>query len=51
LGVGRGWCGLGVATTAQLRSGNQILTARVTELEDDLAARTSLRRTIRAENR
>jgi hypothetical protein len=39
------------ATTAQLQSDNQILTARVTELEDDLAAaRTSLRRMIRAEN-
>jgi hypothetical protein len=40
------------ATAAQLRTDNQALHARVTELEDDLAAaRTSLRRMIRAENR
>jgi chromosome segregation ATPase len=39
-------------TVAQLRSDNQALQARTTELEDDLAAaRTSLRRMIRAENR
>jgi hypothetical protein len=41
-----------VATTDQLRSDNQALTTRVSELEDDLAAaRTSLRRMIRDENR
>jgi hypothetical protein len=39
------------ASAAQHRSDNQTLTARVTELEDDLAAaRTSLRRMIRANN-
>lgn len=39
------------ATAAQHRTDNHTLRARVTELEDDLAAaRTSLRRMIRAEN-
>lgn len=39
------------AAAAQHRSDNQTLTARVTNLEDDLAAaRTSLRRMIRANN-
>lgn len=39
------------AAAARHRSDNQALTARITELEDDLAAaRTSLRRMIRAEN-
>lgn len=42
-----------LATTAeQLRADNHALLARISELEDDLnAARTSLRRMIRAENR
>ncbi len=41
-----------LAETHQLRSSNDLLTATVAELEDDLAAaRTSLRRVIRAENR
>lgn len=40
------------ATAAQLRTDNQALQTRVSELEDDLAAaRTSLRRMIRSENR
>lgn len=40
------------ASVAQHLSDNQTLRARITELEDDLAAaRTSLRRMIRAENR
>lgn len=40
------------ATTTQQLADNQALQTRVTELEDDLAAaRTSLRRMIRAENR
>ena len=40
-----------LAETHQLRSSNGLLTATVAELEDDLAAaRTSLRRMIRAEN-
>lgn len=40
-----------VAAAAQHQADNQALTVRVTELEDDLAAaRTSLRRMIRAEN-
>lgn len=40
------------ASVAQHVSDNQTLRARITELEDDLAAaRTSLRRMIRAENR
>lgn len=40
------------ATAAQLRADNQALQTRVHELEDDLAAaRTSLRRMIRTENR
>lgn len=39
------------ASAAQHQSDNQTLQARITELEDDLAAaRTSLRRMIRAEN-
>jgi D-alanyl-D-alanine dipeptidase len=39
------------ATAAEQRSDNAALKARITELEDDLAAaRTSLRRMIRAEN-
>jgi hypothetical protein len=39
------------AETHQLRGSNDLLTARVAESEDDLAAaRTSLRRMIRAEN-
>jgi hypothetical protein len=39
------------AAAARQQAGNEILRARVTELEDDLAAaRTSLRRMIRAEN-
>jgi hypothetical protein len=41
-----------LAETHQVRSSNELLTSRVAELEDDLAAaRTSLRRMIRAENR
>jgi hypothetical protein len=41
-----------LAETDQLRGSNDLLTARIAELEDDLAAaRTSLRRMIRAENR
>ena len=41
-----------LAETHQLRSSNDLLTATVAELQDDLAAaRTSLRRMIRAENR
>ncbi len=41
-----------LAETHQLRSSNDLLTATVAELEGDLAAaRTSLRRMIRAENR
>lgn len=40
------------ATAAQLRADNQTVQTRVSELEDDLAAaRTSLRRMIRTENR
>lgn len=40
------------ATLADSQSDNQALHARIIELEDDLtAARTSLRRMIRAENR
>lgn len=41
-----------LAETHQLRASNDVLTARTAELEDDLAAaRTSLRRMIRTENR
>ena len=41
-----------LAETHQLRRDNDLLTARIAELEDDLAAaRTSLRRMIRNENR